>query len=107
MVSEQRQQRCGSFAFSTSSNGNLTSQPQFLALTLDGDCDNDNLALDPSSALVDAGNPAVFDGDGSRSDIGAYAGPGLIDNDSDGFSGMIDCDDSDALTHPGAASSNH
>ena len=95
----------GSFAFSTSSNGNLTSQPQFLALTLDGDCDNDNLALDPSSALVDAGNPAVFDGDGSRSDIGAYAGPGLIDNDSDGFSGMIDCDDSDALTHPGAASS--
>jgi hypothetical protein len=34
-----------------------------------------NLRLTPSSVLVDAGDPALADPDGSRSDIGAHGGP--------------------------------
>jgi len=32
--------------------------------------------LQPGSPLIDAGTPTLKDGDGSRSDIGAYGGPG-------------------------------
>ncbi len=34
-----------------------------------------DLALDPSSPLIDAGDPAILDADGSRSDVGGYGGP--------------------------------
>jgi hypothetical protein len=51
-----------------------------------GDCTSD-LRPAPGSPLIDAGDPAVLDGDGSRSDIGAYGGPGAdawVDIDGDG-----------------------
>jgi hypothetical protein len=35
-----------------------------------------DLTLGPASALVNAGSPAILNVDGSRSDIGAYGGPG-------------------------------
>jgi len=71
------------------------------------------------SPLVGAGDPSVLDPDGSRSDIGAYGGPGAgsFDLDRDGFfewwqPGRYDaatypdlgwdCDDRDAEVFPGA-----
>ena len=49
------------------------------------------------SPLRDAGDPALIDPDGSRSDIGAWGGPGAVDEDrdGDGLSYFADCDDSD------------
>jgi len=35
-----------------------------------------DLTLQPTSALIDAGDPAVSDPDGTNSDIGAHGGPG-------------------------------
>jgi hypothetical protein len=70
------------------------------------------------SALIDAGDPLLFDPDGSRSDVGVYGGPGASgwDRDGDGFSEYWqpggygsayrelgwDCDDADATVFPGA-----
>ena len=93
----------GSFAFSVTGNGNITDDPLFTVFSLDGDCDNDNLLLDSSSTLIDAGDPNRFDLDGTRSDIGAFGGSGLVDSDGDGFGALVDCDDTSASTFPGAA----
>lgn len=45
----------------------------------------DNCAVDPlpeaGSALIDAGDTAILDADGSRSDIGAFGGPGAEDSE--------------------------
>jgi hypothetical protein len=62
------------------------------------------LTLGSASALRDAGDPAVLDPDGSRSDIGAYGGPEshVPDGDGDGSAIDVDCDDSDATVFPGA-----
>jgi hypothetical protein len=71
-------------------------------------CATDNLLPGPTSGLVDAGDPLVLDGDGSRSDIGAFGGPSalapatLLDEDGDGIAAMDDCDDDNALVFPGA-----
>lgn len=46
---------------------NLSEPPRF--------SDNDTYALLYSSPLVDRGDPAILDPDGSRSDIGAHGGP--------------------------------
>lgn len=43
-----------------------------------GDCTVDPLP-GPGSALIDAGDPEVLDADGTRSDIGAFGGPGAED----------------------------
>ncbi len=56
--------------------GNITSNPDFTAYTVDGDCTNDDLTLAPGSPLIDAGDPTHLDADGSRSDIGRYGGDG-------------------------------
>lgn len=93
----------GSYNFSTSTSGNLTQNPNYIAYSQDGDCSNDNLALSSTSTLIDAGNPSILDADGSRSDIGAFGGAGLVDADNDGFSSLVDCDDSNADVYPGAA----
>lgn len=46
-------------------DGNLSVDPQY----------TDGFRLDAGSPCVDAGDPSVFDTDGSRSDMGAYGGP--------------------------------
>jgi hypothetical protein len=53
---------------------NLTVEPGFAAYAPDGH--PTDLHLAPGSPLIDAGDPALLDPDGSRSDIGAYGGPG-------------------------------
>jgi uncharacterized protein (TIGR03382 family) len=95
--------RGGTLSFSTSTNGNITDDPDFSSYTLDGNCSNDSFILDSSSALIDAGDPSLSDPDGSDSDIGAYGGPGsqLVDDDGDGYYLIDDCDDSDADVNPG------
>ncbi len=47
--------------------GNVFADPMFL--------DNADFHLQAFSPAIDAGDPAVFDPDGSRSDMGAYGGP--------------------------------
>ncbi len=56
--------------------GNLSEDPGFVSWTRNLSVGSDNLRLGPSSTLVDMGDPMVLDTDGSRSDIGAYGGPG-------------------------------
>jgi len=72
--------------------------------------------LSLSSPLVDAGNPALLDPDGSPSDMGGYGGPGAggWDLDRDGYfewwqpgpydpgyaAQGWDCDDRDPAVHP-------
>ncbi len=68
------------------------------------DCSTLNAWLQEASPLVDAGNPAIFDVDGTTSDIGAYGGPWawLVDSDGDGFFEDRDCDDGDSAIYTGA-----
>ena len=93
----------GSFGFSVTSNGNMVNDPIFTLYSQDGDCENDVLTLEPSSPLIDVGDPTRFDLDGTRSDIGAFGGTTLLDSDVDGFGALVDCDDTDANAYPGAA----
>ena len=59
--------------------------------------------MEPTSTLIDVGDPTRFDLDGTRSDIGAFGGTTLLDSDLDGLGALIDCDDNDASAYPGAA----
>ena len=92
----------GNASFSTSSSGNITSNPLLAGYSADG-VFSDDYSLSSSSTLIDAGDPSILDIDGSVSDIGAFGGGNLLDSDGDGFSGIVDCDDSSAQTYPGAA----
>ncbi len=89
-------------------DGNLSVDPMFL---------DTNFHLDPSSTLIDAGDTAVLDPDGSTSDIGVHGGPGAgqFDADRDGWaiwwlpgvydaatSSGYDCDDADPDVWPGS-----
>ncbi len=67
-------------------------------------CDDLNLWLQPGSPHRDAGDPALIDPDGSRSDIGAYGGAlsTLPDPDGDGAYADVDCDEADRDRFPGA-----
>jgi hypothetical protein len=71
-----------------------------------GDCDYFAFRPAAGSPLIDAGDPAFTDPDGSRSDIGAFGGEfayyDTADNDGDGTPFMQDCDDFDDAVHPGA-----
>ncbi|MEN0061117.1 MAG: right-handed parallel beta-helix repeat-containing protein [Myxococcota bacterium] len=62
----------------------VLADPAFEDATLDCDA---NFRYPPGSPLVDAGDEAILDIDGTRSDIGAYGGPGAIawDLDEDGL----------------------
>lgn len=55
--------------------GNLSADPRFRGVSDDGDWTNDDWRLSSGSPAVDAGDPAILDVDGSRSDLGAYGGP--------------------------------
>ncbi len=54
--------------------GNLVEQPDFTDV-LDADPMLWDLTLQAGSALIDAGDPALLDADGSACDIGAFGGP--------------------------------
>ncbi len=56
-------------------NGNIRQEPGFVDVAA-ADATAWDLSLAPGSALVDAGDPALVDADGTRSDIGAYGGAG-------------------------------
>ncbi|MEQ1506671.1 MAG: right-handed parallel beta-helix repeat-containing protein [Myxococcota bacterium] len=63
----------------------VKSEPGFVSHTAD-DCGSD-LRPAPGSAMIDAGDPAFQDDDGSPADLGAYGGPGataVVDVDGDG-----------------------
>jgi MYXO-CTERM domain-containing protein len=93
----------GYASFDPEGDGNLIGEPLFVDYTLDGDCTNDDLTLSGSSPLIDAGDPADLDEDGTVADIGAYGG-GVAseDGDGDGFGEDEDCDDDDAAVNPDA-----
>jgi hypothetical protein len=55
--------------------GNIAVDPTFVQKSA-SDATTWNLRLAPGSPLIDAGDPALADPDGSRSDIGAFGGPG-------------------------------
>jgi hypothetical protein len=55
-------------------NGNVSGDPEYLS-TSSPDGASWDLAPGPGSALVDAGDPAITDADGTRSDIGSRGGP--------------------------------
>jgi len=58
----------------TGSGGNTTVDPM-LADTSSTDPADWDLALDPSSPLIDAGDPSIVDPDCSVGDVGAFGGP--------------------------------
>jgi len=87
--------------------GDLTADPELLDWRVDGDCVADVVWPAPGSPLVDAGDPALTDPDGSRSDVGASGGPDadpdlFRDDDGDGFVAALDCDDEEAAAWTGA-----
>ena len=86
-------------------DGNVvTTDPGFVAWSPDGDCADDDLRLLGSSPFKDAGDPALADLDGSRSDMGAHGGADqpVVDLDGDGHATDTDCDDTDAARNPTA-----
>jgi hypothetical protein len=99
----------------TGTFGNVSVDPGFLDVTAMDAADWD-LHLTTTSPMIDAGDPAVLDPDGSRGDIGAFGGPDAAgwDLDHDGYplwwlpgpfdaatSPGMDCDDTDDAVHPG------
>jgi hypothetical protein len=85
--------------------GTVASDPLLQRFAADGRCD-DNVQPRATSPLVDAGDAARLDPDGSRSDIGAFGGPEapslFADTDGDGEIDLYDCGPLDPLTYPGA-----
>lgn len=65
----------GSIPNQTSTAGNLSVDPVYTDVSASAPTDFD-LTLGPMSPLIDAGDPALLDPDGSRSNIGAFGGPG-------------------------------
>lgn len=58
-------------------NGNIAVDPLFVALK-GRKASGWDLHLQPGSLLIDAGDPALLDPDGTISDIGLYGGPGAL-----------------------------
>jgi len=78
----------------------LTADPTLLSNG--GTCDIAQLIPYYGSPLLDAGDPALLDADGTPSDIGAFDefAP-LPDGDGDGVGIPLDCDDNDPDRFPG------
>ena len=83
--------------------GAVAGDPLLASWDGDGSCADDQLWPTWDSPLRDAGDPGQSDPDGSRSDIGAYGGPGaagtggwIIDGDGDGDFLLSDCDDTNS-----------
>ena len=90
----------------TGSNGNLETDPGFVAYSADGDWSNDDLTPASGSPLIDAGHPSWSDGDGSVSDMGVTGSECAVHVDYDGDGRTTtdgDCDDGDASVHDQAA----
>jgi hypothetical protein len=96
------------FTDPTGTDGNVSVDPVFFDAVLH---------LDATSPLIDAGDPALLDPDGSVSDIGWFGGAGAdaIDIDGDGWASWwlpgpydastspgFDCADNDATIYPGS-----
>lgn len=62
----------------TGTDGNISVNPRFLAVTNNADWTDDDFRLEAKSPCVDAGYPdkVYLDVDGSANDMGAYGGPG-------------------------------
>ncbi len=83
--------------------GNIFTDPLLVDYSPDGDCSNDDFRPADDSPLIDAGDPALADGDGTSSDIGAYGGPNALqDSDGDGWYTDQDCNDANADVYPDA-----
>lgn len=76
----------------------------FVSFAPESSCAADILAPVIGGSLLDAGDPTLFDRDGSRADIGSTGGLDgfelLLDVDGDGYANAVDCDDEDATSHP-------
>ncbi|MCB9666228.1 MAG: putative metal-binding motif-containing protein [Alphaproteobacteria bacterium] len=83
----------------------VTTDPLLPAWATSPGCDTVLRRL-PTSPLVDAGDPAVTEADGTRADIGALGGAELAaslhaDRDGDGSDARYDCDDGVPHIKPG------
>ena len=58
----------------TGSDCNLSVDPQFVLYDPNVGADTWNLNLSATSPLIDAGDPAIIESDGSTSDMGYYGG---------------------------------
>ncbi len=88
----------------TAAPGTVRGAPLLVAYSHDGTEENDQLQPLRDSPLVDAGDPALLDPDGTVADIGATGGPGAsaVDADLDGYPASSDCDDTNAQVNPDA-----
>jgi hypothetical protein len=86
----------------TGADGNVAVDPQFNDLSAATAAGWD-LHLQTGSPLVDAGDPALLDPDGSQQDMGAYGGAAAGDGDldQDGYRGWWQPGPYDAATYPG------
>ena len=85
-------------------DGNISEDPLYERLDVDGNPISDFLMLATDSPCRSTGKPDILNSDGSRSHYGSYGGPEAEggDEDGDGVGPMGgDCDDGDALSAPG------
>jgi hypothetical protein len=66
----------GSTTSLTGTDGNVEGDPRFEDASDNGDWSDDDFHLQTSSPYIDHGDPTMDDADGTRSDMGAYGGPG-------------------------------
>jgi len=97
----------GDYGEAVENSEGVYSDPAFAQYSQDGQMEGDRFVFLQGSPFVDAGDPALLDPDGSRSDLGANGGPGAlwVDDDGDGYTTGVDCDDGDATVFPGAEES--